>query len=110
MADVTSSAIQEAPGEIISGGHSLAVVVCAPLPTAKVLADSLVGRLGAMLDLGQKPVFGPDSLVSDALGMRPGLSDKGFKPLSQISGRDLIAGDPQRTGLKRNESKPLTFL
>jgi hypothetical protein len=52
--------------------------------------DLSLGRLRAILDLGQKLGFNPDALVADALGIRLGPSNEGFKPLLQIGGRDLV--------------------
>lgn len=54
------------------------------------MPDLSLGRLCAILDLGQELGFDPDPLVADALGIRLGLSVEGLQPLLQIGGRDLV--------------------
>jgi hypothetical protein len=49
-----------------------------------------LGRLRAILDLGQKLGFIPDALVAHALGIGLDPSDEGSKPLLQVGGRDLV--------------------
>jgi hypothetical protein len=67
--------------------HPLQVLPQAPEERVPHLS---LGRLRAILDLGQKLGFNPDALVADALGIGLGPSDQGFKPLLQIGGRDLV--------------------
>jgi hypothetical protein len=67
--------------------------------------DLSLGGLRAILDLGQKLGFNPDSLVADALGIGLGLSDEGFKPLLEVGGRTL--SKPWSTLPAWNRSSPL---
>lgn len=61
--------------------------------------DLSLGRLRAILDLGQKLRFNSDALLADALGIGLGSSDKGFKPLLQFGGRDLVKAVVDFTGV-----------
>lgn len=81
--------VSELSGDL-SAKRSNASVTGPPAGPGRTGAGPSLGRLRAILDLGQKLGFNPDALVADALGIGPGPSNEGFKPLLQISGRDLV--------------------
>ena len=60
------------------------------MPFEKRMADLALGRLGAVLDLGEQLRLDPDALVRDPLAVGLGLADQRREALAQVCGRLLV--------------------
>ena len=63
------------------------------------VADFAFGRLGSVLDLGEKLRFYPDPPLRDPLGIGLRLPDQRLQPLLQVGDRSLVEPVVDLTGI-----------